>query len=153
MADALSDLIETLEKLEKPDREADAELALMAMMPQEVFGDEFGTSSVDGPNYFYGDAVWAGGGQIWHSPDFTASLDAAIALVERVLPDHRWLIDKRPFAKDRHDGYRATCYRQGHPYKSDGSDTPSAWAPTPALALLTALLRAKSALTDAGGRK
>jgi hypothetical protein len=79
-------------------------------------------------------------------PKLTASIDEALRLV----PDrHRWLLDKRPGAADRHDGYRAQVYREAHPYASDGSDTPTHWGASPALALCVAALRARLAETGA----
>lgn len=73
---------------------------------------------------------------------YTTSLYAALSLV----PDrHRWLLDKRPGAYFRSDGYRAEVYREAHPYNSDRSDVPMHWVPTPALALCIAALKARAA--------
>jgi len=80
-------------------------------------------------------------GTPWYSaPSYTGSVDAALTLV----PDgHRWLLDKRPSAYFRRDGYRAEVYREAHYYRSDRSDVPMHWGPTPALALCLAALRAR----------
>jgi hypothetical protein len=41
---------------------------------------------VDGPECFYGEAKWAGSGELYEAPASTASLDAITALIERELP-------------------------------------------------------------------
>ncbi|CAH1661907.1 hypothetical protein CHELA1G11_12004 [Hyphomicrobiales bacterium] len=68
----------------------------------------------------------------WH---FTGSLDATIALVERVLPG--WLIAS--IGQDDHKAWHAEL-RKGH--ITSFSTVSLAGAPTPPLALLTALFRA-----------
>lgn len=72
----------------------------------------------------------------------TRSIDAALKLVPE---GHRWLLDKRPGAYFRSDGYRAEVYREAHSYLSDRSDVPMHWGPTPALALCIAALKARAA--------
>ncbi len=62
----------------------------------------------------------------YRAPRYSESLDAVVALVERVLPDATWTI---------HSNGNAIVYPGG---KRQFSDT----APTDALALLTALLKA-----------
>jgi len=57
----------------------------------------------------------------------------------------RWLLDKRPWGERRQDGFRAEVYLPAHPYKSDRSDVPTHWGPTPALALCIAALKARVA--------
>lgn len=74
---------------------------------------------------------------VWTTPSYTASLDAALALVERVLPGWRRCLEEvEPGARwwagvkppdDTTSGYRGDRF---------------AYAPTPALALCAALLRA-----------
>lgn len=73
-------------------------------------------------------------------PAWSGSLDAAVALVPE---GHRWLLDRRPQADQRQDGYRAQVYKEAHPYASDMHDIATAWAPTPALALVIAAMRAR----------
>lgn len=70
--------------------------------------------------------------------DAGAFLDAALTLVPD--GDHwRWLIDRRPGAARRTDGYRAHVWCGDSPsYESTQS-----WAPSPALALCIASLRAR----------
>lgn len=77
----------------------------------------------------------------WRASNYTTSVDAGLTLV----PDHhRWILDKRPYAATRVDGYRALVYPQGSP------DMPeSTWAATPALALAIAALRARQAVEEA----
>lgn len=73
-------------------------------------------------------------------PAYTAKIDDALLLVP---PDHRWLLDKRPYADGgRPDGYRAQVYRGGH-YYATAADMPSAWASRPGLALCIAALKAR----------
>lgn len=68
-------------------------------------------------------------------PHFTTSLDAAVALVERVRPGWRWSCGLGPSAA------MATIYNPDAGPMSD--DRWKAVAPTPAAALLAALLRAE----------
>jgi hypothetical protein len=137
-----ADLIERLEKLEGPDQDVDAEIAV------RVLGF-IKTNRM---------AKWPGEQPIWEFTDpvrnttgswsamvrgYTASLDAAVALVERVLPGWRienlcewdadvlrqrgpWMCDLMRRGKDFADHFPAKC----------------AHAPTPAIALLIATLKA-----------
>lgn len=74
---------------------------------------------------------------------FTASLDAALALVERVLPGRDIDLELREGMQDGqvHRFTDATIYAQA--YSDDKRDF-KAFGNSPALALLTALLRAKA---------
>lgn len=76
------------------------------------------------------------------TPNYSRSLDAALALVPT---QWRWLLDKRPWGDQRLDGFRAEVYLPAHSYKSDRSDVPMHWGPTPALALCIAALKARAA--------
>lgn len=69
------------------------------------------------------------------TPPYTASLDAVVALAERVLPGWRWIIDSD---WDRGPPYAAQVKRQGDAW----SEAPREFAKTPPLALLLALLLA-----------
>jgi hypothetical protein len=75
-------------------------------------------------------------------PEFTASLDAALGLVERVLPG--WELE----LSNEHRGDGLRWYAEiGDPAKGCSGE-----APTPALALLAAMLRAKAlTLSDVEG--
>lgn len=73
----LSELIEALEKAEGPSRDIDADIAIA-------------TGKVASRDYWSIDYLKAG-----LVPEYTASVDAALALVERVLPDANcWGVDK-----------------------------------------------------------
>jgi hypothetical protein len=63
------------------------------------------------------------------------SVDAAIALAERVLPDHRWIVDKDC---DRAPKYAAQVKARGATWR----ETSRPFANTPALALCLAIVRA-----------
>ena len=77
------------------------------------------------------------GSVMFMAPAYTASLDAALALVERVLPGAGWLCGVAQ------DHYMAEIFRTR--YVSGVIPRMGyAEAPTPALALLAALLRAKA---------
>lgn len=102
----LSSLLTRLEGAEGPDREVDFDLCA-ALQEKGALGI------------------------IAHVPKLTASLDAALALAERVLPGHRTVVEQA------HD-------KTGWAMIQTGPETPRNMTdgPTPALALLTALLRA-----------
>ncbi len=96
-------LIDRLSKLDGPDREVDAEVHAATNPPLRV-GLRFG-----------------------HIPAYTASVDAALALAERVLPGWHWQVDKC-----------GAVLRSGHAlFSTDHS--------VPAIALCIAILRAKEA--------
>ena len=76
-------------------------------------------------------------------PDYTASLDAAVALVDRVLPTWWWAISRTP-ARGWHEGeVYPPNYDSGDPLCGVGG------ASTPALALCIALLKALVAQAEA----
>lgn len=82
----LSALIARLEAAEAGSREMDGEIALAFGYPRDVWGDAFDRPlAVDGPAFHNDAATWSGEGKSWSAPTFTASLDAALALAERVL--------------------------------------------------------------------
>lgn len=81
----LSALIARLEAAEVGSRELDGEIALAFSYPRDVWGDAFDRPfAVDGPAFHNDAATWSGGGKSWSAPTFTTSLDAAIALAERL---------------------------------------------------------------------
>ena len=83
---------------------------------------------------------------LWSVLSRLLDVGGALSVAERMVPaGHRYLLDKRPCADSRTDGYRAQVYRDVHPYKSDGSDTPGSWAGSSARALTAAALRAMAA--------
>lgn len=113
------------------DREIDAEIAcaLDGYDSVEVVRDAEGLES-DAPI-----AVWVVTGIYRDDPDYyTSSLDAALALVERKLPGWTWVVGMGPeFARASLSDVRD--FRERHT---------EAHAPTPALALIAALLKAQS---------
>lgn len=126
-----ADLIERLEKLEGPDQDVDAEIAV------RVLGF-IKTNRM---------AKWPGEQPIWEFTDpvrnttgswsamvrgYTASLDAAVALVERVLPGWKWRVSAN----------------QGEVFQRDPECGQDAFHATPAIALLIATLKALSQETS-----
>lgn len=120
-------LIDRLSKLDRPDREVDAQIYIQFNIPAERAGRiDYANGMVgwypkDGP---YVSAVTV--------PAYTASVDAAIALAERVLPN--WQVNISRF----HDGHAEASVGARHVRE------PSFGA-TPAIALCIAILRAKEA--------
>ena len=68
---------------------------------------------------------------------FTSSVDAAIALAEKAMPGWCWLV-----RNDEDAGAFANVTKRNGNYE-DGVDAFPVWAKTPALALVTSLLKAK----------
>lgn len=118
MPDSLSDLLARVEEAEGPDRELDKDILCALLTPMGAM--EFACS-----------------GPLNHKP--TASLDAALALVERALPGWDWAVFRRcaPGFGDELASARVWPHRE----MSKGSG--DCRAKTPALALLAALLRAR----------
>lgn len=128
----LRPLLDRIEKAEGPDRELDLLIwvALVANPSKE---------------YNWSDGVWfkdhgeKDRGPYWRAcdhtkeaPFYTASLDAALALVERVRPGHWWSIEHVGGAPPA--GFaKARIFTPEVAYSASGS--------TPALALLSALIR------------
>ncbi len=136
----MTDLIDRLSKLEGTDREVDAIIECEA--GDEVFwghrlGKNKGTvvAYFDRPN-----------GDIGHSthkaPRYTASVDAAIALAERVLPG--W---KRQLFEDFNGKWIARiCSQRRELFSTDYlRETELGGSPNGAIALCIAILRAKEA--------
>ena len=115
----LRDLIERLERADGPDRELDALIwRRMENRSGVVFPDEK-PGSPKYPN---------------HIPAYTASLDAALALKNRVLPGRAAAIGDMAF-EDAHRRPWAVIWSPG------GTPGPSTEGATPAIALCLALLR------------
>ena len=132
----LGELIERVEKLTGPDREVDCEIAWATGWDIEATNYS-GTWRRAFPS-------WRGVGERthraadnWGVPPFTASLDAAVALVERVLPAWSWECR----ASGTGDKGQATVW---NPIKAPGhNDEQLAYnCPSPAIALVLATLRA-----------
>jgi hypothetical protein len=131
----LSTLIAKLEGLEGPSREVDAEIAATLRVPQNKApawivrwagayavhkGTKVALKHQDGST-----GVW------WSPQPFTASLDAAMALVEKKAPGTNWNLDKWGASYQAILGEELASEVRGH-------------AETPAIALLIALLRSLS---------
>ena len=124
----MTDLITRLSKLDAPDREVDVEIFIRFNIPAERAGridyahGMVGWWPKDGP---YVSAVTV--------PAYTASVDAVIALAERVLPKYGRFV-----RSDMH-GHHAGVFT---PYTMSVTEGSGA---TPAITLCIALLRAKEA--------
>lgn len=108
-----SELIERLEKATGPDREIDLDLMVLGFGgPRETYlSDELGRL------------------EFGHHWKFTASLDAALALVERVLPGTEWAV--------------STLYGRNHAEVNMNAEEPvTAIGATLPIALCLALLKA-----------
>ena len=135
---ALESLLARVTACDGPDREVDGQIALAFGLPQAFFaqfskdidGNPWrGFSNVDGPSCFGGTPKWGGGGRGWVAEAYTASIDAALALVGCVLPGWQWML---------RGGWAKLWMPNGRPPGNDFD----AHAATPALALCAALLKA-----------
>lgn len=135
----LKALLERVEKAEGPDRELDAAIynALYTdnYRPHAFHSFEQKFHAVH--RYHDGWLVGKDNSDEWaeNLPKFTASIDAAVALVEKMLPGWAWGVHVNPRAVG---GFLAHVTERSpiRPMPNIGA------APTPALALCAALLRA-----------
>jgi hypothetical protein len=76
----------------------------------------------------------------------TTSLDAALALAERVLPGHDWSLGHLPTSDDadHQEHHEFGCFFYAHPHVASRQDGLGHGATAP-LAMVTAILRAQSA--------
>jgi len=125
-----TDLVAMLEAAEAGSRELDAAVWLAAT--GEVVAWPWGQPDADGPWCVYGNAMWT------PLAGLTTSLDAALALAERVLPGWRRHLNELPPSTGL--GWEATVWTDA----ADLSVHPSR-APTAPLALCIAVLRATAA--------
>jgi hypothetical protein len=142
----LAELIERVEKLEGPDRETDFVIAKacgLIVRSEKTWGNGDTTQVVIDPNH-------KGRGKGNVRGNVTASLDAAIALTERVLPGWFWRAGRTSlfpkgwaYVSRTHPSH---CDRKDEASSSDGK------AASPAIALLLATLRALSAQERDDGR-
>lgn len=144
-SDSLSSLISRVEKCTGPDRELDAAVEV-ATFPVFLSADEnmyakpCRRDDHCAPGHFW--YVQRSGMSLRAAEPYTASLDAAVALVERVLPHWPWEVKWAGHRK----GYVATvwpCDQSLYPFKL-------ADASTAALALLLATLRALRPIDHTG---
>lgn len=126
LVERLRGLIERLEKLERPSRDADWRVEQVLVRP-EAFPET---------------ALWPPfmvGSKFERSiPSYTASLDAAVALVERVLPGWSWEARKSGFGSGQASVWNPM--EQPQPGTTIRADHKS----SPAIALVIATLRALS---------
>lgn len=125
----LEDLIKRLGEVTEGSRELDADIAEALSLPPE--------HAYRRPDHDFGCDVYA----FWWAPRCTVSIDAAVVLIPQ---RHRWMVQSRPQAQQRQDGYMAQVFKEAHPYPL--GTIPEAWAATPALALCTAALKARLAI-------
>ncbi|GLU26675.1 hypothetical protein [Brucella sp. NBRC 12950] len=131
-------LIVRLSKLDGPDREVDAELEALFIGGRVHYNDPANKEAViERPI----DGLWIRGIYPYRKiARYTASVDAAIALAERVLPG--WTIAR--LGQDDNKQWNAEL-RQGHLTAYDRVTLGG--APNGAIALCIAILRAKEAST------
>ena len=79
---SLTHILDMLEKAEGPDREIDREIGIAFGIPEVVCSVSGGSIIEGGPNY----KVPKDGEVPWSVPCFSASIDAALELIERELP-------------------------------------------------------------------
>ena len=127
-----SNLITRLSKLDAPDREVDAEICILF---QYGGHNSEGATNVRTDPDWDGDLLFEIGNEDCCNPipKLTASVDAAIALAERVFPKYGRFV-----RSDMH-GHHAGIFTPYTMTVTEGSGA------TPAIALLIALLRAKEA--------
>lgn len=144
----LAALLERVEKAEGPDREIDAELYFWFGMSKRQRTDalKFRERNCEGRE-LYSIAILAGiVAMDYYSTcnpieKYTASLDAAVALVEKMLPGSSWMAARPPEKTGR-----AVIVRE---LVSESEAT----AATPALALIAALLKELIAKSAQGAAK
>ncbi len=124
----MSDLIERLEKATGPDREIDAAL-VKALCPDALVSQYL--ASDEEPSVFHAQSL--GISDRSDVPRYTASLDAALTLVERALPGTEWAV--------------STLYGVNHAEVDMNGEEPvtARDAATPAIALCLATMKALSA--------
>lgn len=138
----MTDLITRLSKLDAPDREVDAEIAvsldLFETRPNKGWPDrlDYGSRNSDGS------VTWPGHGFDQLIPRYTASVDAATALAERVLPGWYWGITQGDDGEDAVE-FQGNVWPSIQPYPAELEQY--GYHKFPAIALLIAILRAKEA--------
>ena len=126
----LHELAAMLDAATGPSREIDGSIARAFKL--------FPAHCLDGPEFCGDAAAWAGGGEWWIAPRYSSSIDAALALVERMLPGaitvhaQQW---KHP-AAERPESWtwELSNYPRGR--------TTATYSPTAPLAILKALVAA-----------
>lgn len=131
------DLVDRLRAATGPDRELDAEIA-KALEGVEIQWRQANYTMDLHPVQRYPSTNHIGGYGIGPVPYYTASVDAALSLVERCLPGQQWMLDKQP------ENFECVLW-DGVTMKAKANEA----APTLPLAILTALLTAMQAERDA----
>ncbi|MCX2696668.1 hypothetical protein [Ochrobactrum chromiisoli] len=128
-------LIDRLSKLDGPDREVDAEICILF---------QYGGKNSEGATNVRIDPDWCDDDLLFEIdgdpccnpiPEVTASIDACIALAERVLPNERPYLARIAF--------EGKCQ-----WRASFVGGKASWSPVPSIALLIAILRAKEASND-----
>ena len=132
MVTALSTLRSKLEKATGPDRELDLLVGAWWPGPPRQIGETSGR-----PFNLSLKRMRNGLPPCW---EFTASIDASLALVERVLPGWSPDIGRDWYAKDY--SYECRLYRDLQDYERKPAARPPQTAPTLPLAILIALINA-----------
>ncbi len=133
----LPDLIAKLEAAEGPSRELDAEIALAAGLVAAFFASHdvpFPSDYVDGPGCYVDPATWGGNGHVYEAPKFTASVDAALTLMQE---HHCWRYDSALGWAEIFDLGRSPIFVAG------SGDDPLGKSHPPATALCNACLKAR----------
>lgn len=137
MSPTHADLLARVEAATGPDRELDAALWLDFTPGATRRASTVKSSKGLWPDYTIDETREAGGALIV-VPAYTASLDAALALVERVLPGWVWSV-----------GNLASGGGQAYLMRAQSAALIGGKASTPALALLAAMLKALMAQESA----
>ncbi len=138
----MTDLITRLSKLDAPDREVDAELWLQFTPGATRKTLEVKSATNQWAPYAI-DETRDETGYLITVPAYTASVDAAVALAERVLPGWKWRVGRTELFPNGwayvHKYDPSNCGRADEAACADGT------VANPAIALCIALLRAKEA--------
>ncbi|MDJ1632300.1 hypothetical protein [Rhizobium rhizogenes] len=152
----LEELIAALEKSVGPSRELDADITL-SVIPEFSGWIKHPNLKNDSPSWMYGD-LWPDHQQFheWlmrkgaalsvQAKPFTSSIDAAIALTERLLPGWSWTTsdrNRRIIAPKREDGPWGAVNSPAWWDEDESDEYFEAFASTPAIALVLSTLRAK----------
>lgn len=125
-------LIERISKLDAPDREVDAEIAMHLLGYTRVNRMEKWPEAKPIWDFYEGEPLNSNGVLI---PKYTASVDAAIALAERVLPGWGF------FLRSDKDGHNCGMVYPVHNFVTPGTESGA----TPAISMCIAILRATEA--------
>jgi hypothetical protein len=137
----MTDLITRLSTLDAPDRKVDAEICIL--FQYGGLNSEGATNVRTDPDWD-GDLLFEIGNEACCNPipKLTASVDAAIALAERVLPGWYWGITQGDDGEDAVE-FQGNVWPSIQPYPAKLEQY--GYHKLPAIALLIALLRAKEA--------